>query len=99
MKDKRVKCCPNEACGRDPKHKRPVFSAEDKYCTACGSELVFACSKCLGPLSDKGPGHRVCGGCEAKAADRKAKAKDVGGKVAGGVAAIGGLAIGFLKKR
>lgn len=81
-KDKRIKGCSNPLCQKA--EKKSKFKAEENFCPICGSELVFVCAKCHGPLEDEGPGHRTCCGCEAAASDRKAKVVDSGKKMAAG---------------
>lgn len=97
MRDKRTKCCSNEDCEHGSKRKKYKYSAGDLYCKACGSELVFVCSKCLGPLADQGLSHKLCMTCEAKAKDRKDNVAGAGKKVAG-VAVGAAVAVGaFIK--
>lgn len=98
MKDKRVKCCPNEACSHDLKRKKPTYSVEDRFCKSCGTELALACARCLGPLSDRGPKHKICERCEAEIADKKAKAKETGGKALAGAGAVALAVVKFIKK-
>lgn len=88
MKDRRIKGCSNPLCQKA--EKKSKFKAEENFCPICGSELVFVCAKCHGPLEDEGSNHRTCSGCEAAASDRKAKAIDGGKKVA---ASAGGIAL------
>lgn len=97
MKDKRTKCCPNEACEHNLKRKKHKYAAEDSFCKACGSELVYVCSKCFGPLADEGPEHKLCKTCEARAKDKKDHAKATGKKVAGGAGAVAVAAATFVK--
>jgi hypothetical protein len=98
MKDKRVKGCPEPSCQKfSSKYK---FKAEDKYCTACGSELVFVCAKCHGPIDDaEGPTHRICAGCEANNKDRVAKIQHGAKNVAAAVASVGAVAVGIIAKK
>lgn len=98
MKDRRVKCCPNENCEHNRNRKKHLYNAKDRFCTSCGSELVFACAKCFGPISDDGPKHKICMSCEAKAEDRKEKVRAVGGKIAAGACAAGAGAAAFVRK-
>ncbi len=69
-KDKRVKGCPNTLCIRNGKKYK--YTAADKYCTLCGSELTFVCPVCFRKLADMGPEHVLCASCQAEKADRKA---------------------------
>lgn len=96
-KDKRVKGCSDPSCQKA--EKKVKFKAEENYCPICGSELVFVCSKCHGPLEDEGPNHRVCSGCEAVANDRKAKAIDGGKKVGGVIGSVALAVAGFIAKK
>ena len=83
MRDKRAKGCPNPECEMNLKKFR--YGASDIYCTKCGTELVFVCSKCFSKIEDTGPNHSICVVCEAKSEERKARLIDFG-KKAGGVA-------------
>ena len=96
-KDKRSRACPNEECS---KFKSKVkFKGEEQYCSVCGSRLVLVCAKCSGPLEDKGPSHKVCRGCEAKAADLKTKAVDVAKKAGGTAVTAAGAAIAIVARK
>ncbi len=81
MKDSRIKCCSNCNCEHNKNRKDHRYSAADRFCTACGSELTFACKGCLGPVIDQGPDHKLCSACEAERADKKARREDAGKKV------------------
>lgn len=71
-KDKRIKGCPNTECERhNSKHK---YKATDKYCTICGSELIFVCAECFKEIEDSPDMHRYCENC-------KAEKKQDGGKI------------------
>ena len=72
MSDKRTKGCPNEKC---KEYKRIKYKAEDKYCKACGSELIFVCRRCWTPLSGDDQNRSICVKCEAKDQDRREKLK------------------------
>lgn len=89
MRDKRIKSCPNAACEHNINRKTHKYTAEDHYCSICSSELVFACARCLGPLTDEGPKHKICRKCEGEIADRKAKAKKIVYKVGAGAGTLG----------
>lgn len=80
-KDKRIKQCPNEGCGRN--QKKFHFASDDIYCTECKCGLVFACAKCGRKIEDEGPAHRLCELCKAARDDRWARLEK-------GVAAFGG---------
>lgn len=98
MKDKRVKSCPNIACEHNINQKAHKYSAGDRYCSACSTELVFACSRCLGPLTDDGPKHKICGNCEGEIADRKVKIKKIGGSIVAGMGTLGAGIVAISKK-
>ena len=68
-KDKRIKGCPNIKCERNSEHYK--YKAEDRFCTKCGSELVFMCPKCYGKLADVNSKHKLCSKCEALIDDKK----------------------------
>lgn len=72
-KDKRVKGCPNTLCDRNKKKYK--YTATDKYCTLCGTELTFVCPVCFRKLADIGPDHVLCVSCQAEREDRKVNAK------------------------
>lgn len=97
MKDKRVKCCPNMQCEHNRERKKHRYCASDRFCSLCGNELVYACAKCFDSIADEGPAHRICASCEAKAEDRKDKAKKIGGRVAAGATVVGAAAQQFVK--
>ena len=63
-RDSRKKGCPNEGCDMNKKKHR--FKADDKFCSKCGTELVFVCPKCFSRITDDGPHHKYCALCEAK---------------------------------
>lgn len=88
MSDKRVKGCPNEKCSD---YKKTKYKAEDKFCKACGSELIFVCSKCWTPLAGDNSSKKICAKCEAKAQDRKEKIIDTGKKIGQGALAIAAI--------
>lgn len=96
-KDKRTKCCPNEICENGRNRKKNKYGADSQYCDACGSELVLVCSKCLGPIADEGPKHKICATCEAKTADRNDKIKKIGGRIVVGAGALGTAAVAFVR--
>ncbi|MBR5341636.1 MAG: hypothetical protein IK151_06900 [Erysipelotrichaceae bacterium] len=85
MSDKRVKGCPNDKC-KD--YKKTKYKAEDKYCKACGSELVFVCSKCWTLLASDDPKKKICAKCEAKAEDRKEMIINTGKAIGNGALAV-----------
>ncbi|RNL48085.1 hypothetical protein [Paraeggerthella hongkongensis] len=96
-KDKRVKGCSNPEC---PKAESKVqYKSDECFCVTCGSELVFVCAKCHGPLDDEGAKHRVCAACEAAAEDKKAKIVDGAKKAGGVVVGVAGTAIAVLLKK
>ena len=98
LKDKRIKCCSNSQCECYQNKKKHKYSANDRYCTLCGSGLVFVCSKCLEPITDDGPTREVCHSCEAKQRDRKDKVVD-GLKNTGGVLAAAAIVVPLVKPK
>ena len=68
-KDKRIKGCPNPDC--ECNRKKHKYTADDRFCTRCGSELVFVCKVCFKKLADEGPQHVICGKCAAERDDRR----------------------------
>ena len=100
-KDRRAKGCPNETC---PMHReKEKQSAENEYCSKCGSKLIFVCDKCFAEIEDIDYSHKKCKRCEAEAIEKKEKAKDAvknaAGKVgAAGVAVVGAAAAGIQKE-
>ena len=68
-KDKRIKACPNAECSRNTEKYR--YKATDKFCTICGSELVFVCADCFKKIADVDSDHVRCAYCEAKREDLK----------------------------
>lgn len=97
-KDKRAKGCSNPDCQKA--EKKVKFKAEENFCPICGSELVFVCAKCHGPLDDEGSEHRVCSSCEATTNDRKAMVIDGGKKFAVGAGSVVLAAISvFVRKK
>lgn len=68
-KDKRIKACPNAECNRNTEKYR--YKATDKFCTICGSELVFVCADCFKKIADVDSDHVRCAYCEAKREDLK----------------------------
>ena len=96
MRDKRAKGCPNPECEMNLKKFR--YGASDIYCTKCGTELVFVCRKCFRKIEDAGPGHSICGVCEAKSEEQKARLISLGKKV-GGVALAAGAALPVAAKK
>lgn len=85
-KDNRIKGCWNPKCSRCRKHYK--YTAKDRYCSLCRSELVFVCSKCGGLLEDEGRKHTVCGKCLA---NRKANAENRREAVASVIGAVGAV--------
>ena len=71
-KDKRIKGCPNTECERHNKHFK--YKPTDKFCTLCGSTLIFVCAECFKEIEDAPDMHKYCENCKAE------KAQD-GGKV------------------
>ena len=71
-KDRRIKGCPNIDCDRhNSKYK---YKSSDKYCTLCGSELIYVCAECYKEIEDAPDMHRYCENC-------KAEKKQDGGKI------------------
>lgn len=85
-KDKRVKQCPNEGCGRN--QKKFHFNADDIYCTECKCGLVLACAKCGRKIEDEGPAHRLCELCIATRSDRRTNLKKTAAELGLGVTAV-----------
>ena len=96
-KDKRIKGCSNPLCQKA--ERKSKFKAEENFCPICGSELVFVCAKCHGPLEDERPNHKICGGCEAAASDRKAKVIDGGKKMAASTGSVALAVAGVLLRK
>lgn len=96
-KDKRVRGCSNPTCQKA--QEKAKFKAEENYCPICGSELVFVCAKCHGPLDDEGPRHKICAGCEATVNDRREKMADGAKKVGGVIAGVACAAVTIMLKR
>ena len=100
-KDRRAKGCPNETC---PMHKgKKKQSAEYEYCPKCGTRLIYVCEKCFAEIEDIDYSHKKCKRCDAEAAEKKEKAKDVVKNTAGKVGAVGavvasGVAAGMQKE-
>lgn len=96
-KDKRIKGCSNPLCQKA--ERKSKFKAEENFCPICGSDLVFVCAKCHGPLEDEGPNRKICGGCEAAASDRKAKVIDGGKKMAASAGSVALAVAGVLLRK
>lgn len=97
MNDGRVKGCPNEECKCHKKKKK--YKSKEQYCSECGSQLVFVCKSCFGPIEDIDSKHKICLSCEAKRDDKKEKIKKVAKYVGGAVAAAGAVvAAGIVKQ-
>lgn len=77
--DRRKKCCPNEQCEMHKKKK--TKKASEKYCSICGTQLVYVCAKCFKEIEDKGVEHRVCRHCEAQSNSRTAEFADKGKQI------------------
>ncbi len=73
------------------------FSTKVNYCPVCGSKNIYICPRCFREIQDLGPSHRLCEFCEAEKQDKIDKLEDsvkkVGGRVVGGAAAIGAIAL------
>ncbi len=95
MLDSRKKTCPNDAC--EAHKKKTKFSTKDMYCKECGSRLVFVCKRCGKEIVDEGPKHAVCPACEAKAADRRERAKELAKKAATPVVFVATAAVQVVK--
>lgn len=85
-KDKRIKQCLNEGCGRN--QKKFHFTSDDIYCTECKCGLVFACAKCGRKIEDEGPAHRLCELCIATRSDRRRNLKKTAAGLGLGVTAV-----------
>ena len=96
MKDKRVKGCPNPACGKSK--AKVKFGAEDKFCTECGDSLVFVCGKCFTKIEDKDASHKLCKICEENKEAQKEKIKGGVKKAAVGVLGVVGFAMKLIKR-
>ena len=86
----KTKGCGNETC--EAFKKEITYKESEKFCSKCGSVLVYVCKDCYTQLPNDDV--KYCVRCFAKHEDRKDKAKKV-------VAGVGGGAIvgyGFVKK-
>lgn len=90
-KDNRKKGCPNLDCSYNK--DKNFQKADVNYCPKCGTPLVFVCAKCFCEIEDRGPEHKICAHCEAKADQNVDRIKD-GLKKAGQIAGSAALAIG-----
>ena len=61
-KDKRIKGCPDPGCERHTGHYK--YKADDRFCTLCGSQLVFVCAKCFKEIEDTEDHRRYCEDCK-----------------------------------
>ena len=59
---KGVKGCLNVECVA--KHKKIHYKHDDNFCSKCGEELKYVCSKCHAVIGL--PGHKYCADCQAK---------------------------------
>ena len=71
-KDKRIKGCPEPGCARHNEHYK--YKPSDRFCTLCGSQLVFVCAKCFKEIEDTEDQRRYCENC------RPTQSKDGTGK-------------------
>lgn len=67
-KDKRIKGCPEPGCARHIEHYK--YKPADRFCTLCGSQLVYVCAKCFEEIEDTEEKRRYCENCRPKQADR-----------------------------
>ena len=63
-KDKRIKGCPDHGCARHIEHYR--YKPADRFCTLCGSQLVYVCAKCFEEIEDTEDQRRYCENCRPK---------------------------------
>ena len=63
-KDKRIKGCPDPECARH--NERYKYKSTDRFCTLCGSQLVYVCAKCFEEIEDTGDQRRYCENCKPK---------------------------------
>ena len=63
-KDKRIKGCPEPGCARHNEHYK--YKPSDRFCTLCGSQLVFVCAKCFKEIEDTEDQRRYCEDCKPK---------------------------------
>ena len=61
-KDKRIKGCPDPDCARHNEHYK--YKPDDRFCTLCGSQLVFVCAKCFEEIEDTEDKRGFCEGCK-----------------------------------
>ena len=63
-KDKRIKGCPDPGCERHNEHYK--YKPTDRFCTLCGSQLVYVCAKCFKEIEDTEDHRRYCEDCKPK---------------------------------
>ena len=63
-KDKRIKGCPDPDCARHVEHYK--YKTSDRFCTLCGSQLVYVCAKCFDVIEDSEDKRRYCENCKPK---------------------------------
>lgn len=63
-KDKRTKGCPEHGCARHNEHYK--YKPADRFCTLCGSQLVYVCAKCFKEIEDTEERRRYCEECKPK---------------------------------
>ena len=63
-KDKRIKGCPDPGCARHNEHYK--YKPADRFCTLCGSQLVYVCAKCFKEIEDTEDQRRYCEECKPK---------------------------------
>lgn len=73
-KDKRIKGCPDPDCTRHSEHYK--YKPTDRFCTLCGSQLVYVCAKCFKEIADSEDQRRFCEDCKPKQKKDRAEAQD-----------------------
>lgn len=96
-KDKRIKGCWNPKCSRCRKQHK--YTAQDKYCSLCGRELVFVCARCGGLLEDEGRRHRVCWKCQERRENAKGDRRAAAASIATAAADVGNVIAKRLERK